>query len=172
MRGSNAASFYNVWTGHFLRLNRFRARLRADLTAVLGLLVDGTLTAQVAARIPLNQARQAMELAESHTALGKVVLIPWHSPTQRRSPNTSADPTASSDPPASQSAPLCPSTLRRPNTMTRSRARTAANRSAGPDTTSSQPDSSGRPPVGHPLHQHTWTTWLGIWNGTHALAPT
>ncbi len=72
----HAASFYNVWTGHLLRPSRFRTRLRVDLTAVLGLLADGTLTAQVAARIPLTQARQAMEVAESHTALGKVVLIP------------------------------------------------------------------------------------------------
>ena len=48
----------------------------ADLTTVLDLLADGTLTAQVAARLPLAQAREAMELAESHTALGKVVLIP------------------------------------------------------------------------------------------------
>lgn len=72
----HAASFYNVWTGHTLRPARFRARLHTDLTAVLGLLADGTLTAQVAARIPLTQAREAMELAESHTALGKVVLIP------------------------------------------------------------------------------------------------
>ncbi len=72
----HAVSFYNIWAGHTLRPNRFRARLHADLTAVLELLADGTLTAHVAARIPLTQARQAMELAESHTALGKVVLIP------------------------------------------------------------------------------------------------
>ncbi|MGB7449337.1 MAG: medium chain dehydrogenase/reductase family protein [Ornithinimicrobium sp.] len=72
----HAASFYNVWTDHTLRPARFRARLHADLTAVFGLLADGTLAAQVAARIPLTQAREAMELAESHTALGKVVLIP------------------------------------------------------------------------------------------------
>lgn len=72
----HAASFYNIWTGHLLRPRRFPARLRADLTAVLDLLADGTLTAQVAARLPLTQARQAMELAESHTALGKFVLIP------------------------------------------------------------------------------------------------
>lgn len=72
----HAASFYNVWTGHTLRPTRFRARLHTDLAAVLELLADGTLTAQVAARIPLTQAREAMELAESHTALGKVVLIP------------------------------------------------------------------------------------------------
>lgn len=70
------ASFYNVWAGHLTRPARFRARLHADLTTVLGLLADGTITAQVAARLPLTQARQAMELAESRTVLGKVILIP------------------------------------------------------------------------------------------------
>ena len=71
-----AAGFYSVWSGRLVRPGRFRARLHADLGAVLGLLADGTLTAQVAARFPLVEARQAMELAESHTVLGKVVLVP------------------------------------------------------------------------------------------------
>ncbi len=71
-----AATFYNVWSGHRTRPGRFRTRLHADLTTVLGLLADGVLTAQVAARIPLTDAARAMELAESHTALGKVVLVP------------------------------------------------------------------------------------------------
>lgn len=72
----HAAGFYNIWTGRALRPTRLRARLRTDLATVLGLLADGTLTAQVAARIPLTEVRRAMELAESHTALGKVVLVP------------------------------------------------------------------------------------------------
>ncbi len=72
----HAAGFYNVWAGHLLRPRRFRARLHADLTTVLGLLADGTLTAQVAARVPLVEAGRAVELAESHTVLGKVVLVP------------------------------------------------------------------------------------------------
>ena len=71
-----AAGFYNVWTGHRIRPTRFRTRLHEDLTTVLNLLADGTLTAQVAARFPLAEATQAMELAESHTVLGKAVLIP------------------------------------------------------------------------------------------------
>lgn len=50
-----ASSFCSVWTGSLLRPARSRARLRADLTAVPGLLADGTLTAQVAARVPLAQ---------------------------------------------------------------------------------------------------------------------
>jgi NADPH:quinone reductase-like Zn-dependent oxidoreductase len=72
----HAASFYNVWSGHLLRPARFHTRLHADLTSVLDLLADGTLTAQVAARLPLTRAREAMELAESRTTLGKVILIP------------------------------------------------------------------------------------------------
>jgi NADPH:quinone reductase-like Zn-dependent oxidoreductase len=76
MPDGRAAGFYSVWSGHSVRPGRFRARLRADLTTVLGLLADGVLTAQVAARLPLTRAGEAMELAESHTVLGKVVLVP------------------------------------------------------------------------------------------------
>ena len=47
-----------------------------DVSAVLALLADGTLTAQVAARFPLDQAVEAMTLAESRTVRGKVVLLP------------------------------------------------------------------------------------------------
>jgi NADPH2:quinone reductase len=71
-----SASFYNVWSGHSLRPHAFRARLSEDLTAVLTLLQQGVLTPQIAARLPLSAAAQAMELAESHTAYGKIVLIP------------------------------------------------------------------------------------------------
>ena len=71
-----SASFYNIWSGHSLRPRTFRNRLREDLTTVLTLLKDGALTPQIAARLPLTAASQAMELAESHTAYGKIVLIP------------------------------------------------------------------------------------------------
>lgn len=71
-----SASFYDVWSGHRLRPARFRARLRQDLTSVFRLLADGDVTAQVAARFPLVEAAAAMELAESHTVRGKVILIP------------------------------------------------------------------------------------------------
>ncbi len=43
---------------------------------VLGLLADGVLVPQIAARLPLSQAREAMVLAESRTAYGKIVLLP------------------------------------------------------------------------------------------------
>ena len=55
---------------------RFRKRLASDLTDVLSLLADGSLTPHVAARIPLRDASRAMTLAESRTIYGKVVLVP------------------------------------------------------------------------------------------------
>ena len=70
------AGFYDLWAGHRRRPAAFRARTRADLGAVLALLADGTLTPQIAARLPLARAREAMELAESHTVAGKVILTP------------------------------------------------------------------------------------------------
>ncbi len=70
------ATFYDVWAGHRRHPEVFRARVRQDLTTVLNLLADGVLTAHVAARLPLAQAREAMELAESRTVYGKVTLLP------------------------------------------------------------------------------------------------
>jgi NADPH:quinone reductase-like Zn-dependent oxidoreductase len=70
------AGFFDVWGGHVLRPNRFRSRLQHDLSTVLSLLADGVLRPQIAARLPLTQIREAVELAESHTIVGKVVLIP------------------------------------------------------------------------------------------------
>ncbi|WP_033260796.1 medium chain dehydrogenase/reductase family protein [Amycolatopsis vancoresmycina] len=67
--------FYNVWGGK-RNLARFRARLADDLTAVFELAAVGTLTPQVAARIPLAEAGKALALAESGTVTGKVVLVP------------------------------------------------------------------------------------------------
>jgi NADPH:quinone reductase-like Zn-dependent oxidoreductase len=76
------ASFYDVWAGagkpDSAKREAFRARMRADLTHVFGLLRDGVLTARIAARFPLSEAAAAMELAESsgRTALGKIILTP------------------------------------------------------------------------------------------------
>jgi NADPH:quinone reductase-like Zn-dependent oxidoreductase len=67
------AHFYNVWAGH-RRIDRFRARLRADLTEVFEALRRGDITARVAARLPLTEAPEAMRLAESGTVAGKVIL--------------------------------------------------------------------------------------------------
>jgi len=70
------AGFFDVWGGKLLRPQRFRSHLRADMSAVFALLADGTLRPQIAARLPLTSIREAVELAESHTIVGKVVLVP------------------------------------------------------------------------------------------------
>ncbi|MHB9864372.1 medium chain dehydrogenase/reductase family protein [Streptomyces sp. YIM S03343] len=70
------AYFFNVWAGKALSKNRFRARLRADLTQVFTALRRGDITATVAAELPLDRAAEALRLAESGTVNGKVVLVP------------------------------------------------------------------------------------------------
>ena len=70
------ALFYNFWGGKLIQPARFRKRLASDLTNVLSLLTDGSVTPHVAARIPLREASRAMALAESRTMYGKVVLVP------------------------------------------------------------------------------------------------
>ncbi len=67
--------FFNIWAG---RRNRsaFRARMRTDLGHVFDLLAQGRITAQIAARLPLERAADAVRLAESGTVTGKVLLIP------------------------------------------------------------------------------------------------
>ncbi len=70
------ATFYNLWSGHTMRPARFRRHLEADLGRVFGLLVDGAITANVAATFPLSDVAEAMTLAESRTRSGKVVLLP------------------------------------------------------------------------------------------------
>jgi NADPH:quinone reductase-like Zn-dependent oxidoreductase len=69
------AHFFNLWAGH-RRIGAYRARLAEDLGAVFGLLADGVLTPQLAARLPLEDAGAAMALAESGSVVGKVVLVP------------------------------------------------------------------------------------------------
>jgi synaptic vesicle membrane protein VAT-1 len=70
------AHFFNVWAGRALARNRFRARLRADLTQVFAAYRRGEVTAQIAAQLPLARAAEALRLAESGTVAGKVVLNP------------------------------------------------------------------------------------------------
>lgn len=70
------ACFYNVWAGRALSANRFRARLRTDLTEVLDAVRRGEVRPAVAARLPLTRVAEAMRLAESGTVRGKVVLVP------------------------------------------------------------------------------------------------
>ncbi|MGO4759759.1 zinc-binding dehydrogenase, partial [Streptomyces sp. 2MCAF27] len=56
--------------------NRFRARLRADLTQVFAALQRGDITPKIAAELPLARVADALRLAESGTVAGKVVLTP------------------------------------------------------------------------------------------------
>ncbi|MEV4974053.1 medium chain dehydrogenase/reductase family protein [Streptomyces scopuliridis] len=70
------AYFFNVWAGRALAKDRFRARLRTDLTQVFAAFRRGDVTAQIAAQLPLNRAADALRLAESGTVAGKVVLSP------------------------------------------------------------------------------------------------
>ncbi|GAA3750161.1 medium chain dehydrogenase/reductase family protein [Plantactinospora mayteni] len=70
------AYFYNIWAGRPLAKQRFRARLRHDLTQVLKAMAAGHVTAQIAARFPLARTADAVRLAESGTVTGKVVLTP------------------------------------------------------------------------------------------------
>ena len=69
------AQFFNIWAGQ-RRRDKFRVQLREDFAQVLTLLQRGDLTAQVAARVPLTLAAEAVRLAESGTVTGKVVLVP------------------------------------------------------------------------------------------------
>ena len=69
------AVFFDIWAGRRRRA-RFQARLREDLTAVFALLQQEVLQPQLAARLPLDRAAEALALAESHTVVGKVVLVP------------------------------------------------------------------------------------------------
>jgi synaptic vesicle membrane protein VAT-1 len=70
------AYFFNVWAGEALAKNRFRARLRADLTHVLNAMSRGDIRAAIAAQFPLTQVADAVRLAESGTVSGKVILVP------------------------------------------------------------------------------------------------
>ncbi|KIF75355.1 NADPH:quinone reductase [Streptomyces sp. 150FB] len=70
-----SAHFYNFWAGR-RRLAAFRNRLSEDLSQVLRLVADGVLTPQIAAEFPLSDAASALELAESRTVAGKVILVP------------------------------------------------------------------------------------------------
>jgi len=69
------AHFYNLWAGK-RRHKAFVGRLKEDLGHVLRLLNAGDVVAQVTSRIPLVEATRAMELAESRTTVGKIVLVP------------------------------------------------------------------------------------------------
>ncbi|MEU8573728.1 medium chain dehydrogenase/reductase family protein [Streptomyces asoensis] len=70
------AYFFNVWAGRAFAKNRFRSRLRTDLTQLFAALQRGDVTPRIAARLPLSEVAEALRLAESGTVAGKVVLHP------------------------------------------------------------------------------------------------
>lgn len=70
------AVFYDIWSGHVTRPRTFRAHLRADLSSFLALLASRDVVPQIAARLPLAEAAEAVRVAEAQTAVGKVVLPP------------------------------------------------------------------------------------------------
>jgi NADPH:quinone reductase-like Zn-dependent oxidoreductase len=71
-----SATFFNLWKGARFRRARFRAQLREDLGHVFELLRDGSITPQIAARFPLEQAAEALRFAEAGGNTGKVLILP------------------------------------------------------------------------------------------------
>lgn len=69
------ASFFNFWDG-VRRPASFSATQRSAFARVMALMSSGALRAQVAARFPLSETAHALELAESRTIAGKVVIVP------------------------------------------------------------------------------------------------
>ncbi|MDQ2718780.1 MAG: medium chain dehydrogenase/reductase family protein [Bacteroidota bacterium] len=67
-------TFYNIWSGKGTK--KFRSQMQEDFKEVTALLAKRILKSQIAAKFPLTQIAKAMELAESRTVYGKVVLIP------------------------------------------------------------------------------------------------
>jgi NADPH:quinone reductase-like Zn-dependent oxidoreductase len=69
-----SARFYNIWSGKGSKA--FQAQLSEDYGQVTDLLASGVLKAQIAERFSLTQITAAMQMAESRTAYGKVVIVP------------------------------------------------------------------------------------------------
>ncbi len=79
--GGRRAHMFDVWgrsslgANQMLRPVRFRRELAEDLGRIFTLLAEGKIQAQVARRFPLEQAGAALQLHESGTISGKVVLV-------------------------------------------------------------------------------------------------
>ncbi|MBF4571975.1 zinc-binding dehydrogenase [Herbiconiux sp. VKM Ac-1786] len=69
------ASFFDFWKG-VKRPSSFYRQIGAAFAEVLGLLESSVLRPQVAARFSLTDTVRALQLAESRTVAGKVVLLP------------------------------------------------------------------------------------------------
>ncbi|MFI6369749.1 medium chain dehydrogenase/reductase family protein [Streptomyces sp. NPDC050546] len=71
-----SAHFYNLWAGKRRNQKAWQQRMSNDLTQVLLLVARGILAPQIAATFALTDAAAALELAESRTVAGKVVILP------------------------------------------------------------------------------------------------
>lgn len=74
MPNGRKAYFYNIWDGK--GTETFRGQQREDFAQLTTLLASGVLKPQIAGRFPLARIADAMKLAESRTAYGKVVIVP------------------------------------------------------------------------------------------------
>jgi len=74
MPNGRKAYFYNIWDGK--GTDTFRAQLKEDFAQLTTLLASGVLRPQIAAQFPLDRITDAMKMAESRTAYGKVVIVP------------------------------------------------------------------------------------------------
>ncbi|MEO8533709.1 MAG: medium chain dehydrogenase/reductase family protein [Flavobacterium sp.] len=68
------AVFYNVWSGRGSA--KFKAEIQEDFAQLMHLLKKGFLKSEISARFPLEKINEAMELAESRTTYGKILIIP------------------------------------------------------------------------------------------------
>ena len=68
-------TFFNLWAGQ-RNTERYWAGVRDDLVRVLALLRECHVTAHVAARFSLEDAAQALRLAETRGTTGKVIIVP------------------------------------------------------------------------------------------------
>jgi NADPH:quinone reductase-like Zn-dependent oxidoreductase len=74
MPNGRKAFFYNIWTGK--GTDKFRKHIQEDFSSIMDLLSQGILKPHIAGRFPLAHIAEALELAESRTTYGKIVLIP------------------------------------------------------------------------------------------------
>lgn len=68
------AIFYDIWSGK--GSDKFRREMKEDFAELIELLHKRILKPQVAAKFPLEKITEAMELAESRTTYGKVIVMP------------------------------------------------------------------------------------------------
>jgi NADPH:quinone reductase-like Zn-dependent oxidoreductase len=71
--GKGRWAMYNVMDG---KPEVRRARIRPDFEAVLQLAKNGELKVEIAESFPLERAAEALKLAESGRATGKILLLP------------------------------------------------------------------------------------------------